>query len=154
MYDTIGMEDVWHTKWWPHRQFTFLCSVSEVNTFNSRARARRLPAESHLTFRRKFTRGMLKNKLDSEGQFPGSCDYTRKRSSGSPVPDHEIFTRPKFTGSWDLTENKWSYVKKKYLKTRCSGCSCNLRSYCSSNKKATLCTKFWGVHKSAQGSTY
>ena len=29
-HDLIGLEDVWHTKWWPHRQFTFLCSVSEV----------------------------------------------------------------------------------------------------------------------------
>ena len=44
-HDPIGLEDVWHTKWWPHCQFTFLCSVSEVNALNSRARFRRLPAE-------------------------------------------------------------------------------------------------------------
>ena len=26
-HDSIGLEDVWHNKWWPHRQFTFLCSI-------------------------------------------------------------------------------------------------------------------------------
>ena len=34
-HDPIGLEDVWATKWWPHRQFTFLCSVAEVNANNS-----------------------------------------------------------------------------------------------------------------------
>ena len=95
----------------------------------------------------KSAREMQKNKLDSEGKCPGSPAHTRRRSSGFPVPDHEICTRPKFTGAWDLTKNKWSYIKTKCLKTRCSGCSCNIRSYCSCNKKATLCTKYWGVHK-------
>ena len=102
----------------------------------------------------KLARGMLKNNLDSEGQCPGSPDHTQRQSSGSPVPNHELCTRPKFTGTWDLTKNKWSYVKTKYLKTLCSGCSCNVRSCCSCNKKANLCTKCWGVHKSAQGNTY
>ena len=111
IHDPIGMEDVWHNKWWPHRQFTFLCSVSEVNALNSRARARRLPAESQLAFRWKLAGGMLKNKLDSEVKYPGSPAHTRRRSSGSPVPDHELCTHPKFTGAWDLKKNKWSYVK-------------------------------------------
>ena len=128
-HDPIGLEDVWHSKWWPHCQFTFLCSVSEVNALNSWAHARRLPVESQLAFRRKLARGVLKNKLDTEGQCPGSPAHTRRRSSGSPVSDHELFTCPNFTTAWDLTKNKLSYVKTKYLKTRCSVCSCNIRSY-------------------------
>ena len=111
---------------------------------NSRAHAKRLPADSQLAFRRKLARGMLQNKLDSEVQCPGSPAHTRKRSSGFPAPAHEFCTCPKFTRAWDLTKNKWSYVNAKYLKTRCSGCSFNVRSYCSRNKKATLCTKCWG----------
>ena len=140
-HDPIGLEDFWHTKWWPRRQFTFLFSVLEVNALNSRARARRLPAESQLAFRRKLARGMLKNKLYSEGQCPGSPDHTRKQSSASPALAHELWTRPKFTGAWYLTTNKWPYVKTKYLKKLCSGCSCYVISYCSCNKKFTLCTK-------------
>ena len=126
---------------------------SEVNALNSRAHARRPPAESQLAFQHKLARGMLQNKLDIEGHFTRSPAYTRKRYSGSPAPAHELWTRPKFTGAWDLTTNYWSFVKTKYLKKRCSSCSCNIRSYCSCNKKATLCIKFSGVHKSAQGST-
>ena len=143
-HDPIGLEDVWHTKWWPYQQFTFLCSVSEVNVLNSQARARRLPAESQMAFRRKLTRGMLYNKVESELHCPGSTAHTQKRYSGSPEPAHELWTLPKFTGAWDLMKNSWSYVKTKYLKTRCYDCSCNVRPYCSCNKKATLCTKCWG----------
>ena len=111
-YYPIGLEDVWHTKWWPHQKFTFLCSVSEVNALNYWVRARRLPAESQLAFRRKLARCMLHNKLDSEGHFPGSPDRTQKRYSGSPAPAHEIWTRPKFTGAWDLmtNPNTWKTV--------------------------------------------
>ena len=107
-HDPIGLEYVWHNKWWPHLQFTFLCSVSEVNALNSWARARRLPAESQLAFRRKLERGMLQNKLDIEGHCTGIPDRTRKRYSGSPALAHELWTRPKFTGAWDLMKNSWS----------------------------------------------
>ncbi len=34
-HDQIGLEDVWATKWWPTRQFMFICSVAEVNAVNS-----------------------------------------------------------------------------------------------------------------------
>ena len=152
-HDTIGLEDVWHTKWLPHQKLTFLCSVSEVNALNSWERARRLPSDSQLAFRRKLARGMLHNKLESEVHCPGSPEHTQKCNSGYPAPAHELWTRPKFTGAWDLTTNSWLYVKTNYLKTGCSGCSYNVKSYCSCNNKDTLCTKCWGVHKSAQGST-
>ena len=88
-------------------------AVSEVNALNSRARVRRLPAESQLEFLRKLARGMIQNKLDSEGHCTGSPAHTRERYSGSPAPAHEIWTRPKFTGAWNLTTNKWLYVKTK-----------------------------------------
>ncbi len=44
----IGLEDVWETQWWPHRQFTFICSVVEVNANNSLARANNANAEDHI----------------------------------------------------------------------------------------------------------
>jgi hypothetical protein len=36
-HDPIGLEETWGTKWWAMQQFTFLCSVAEVNAVNSRA---------------------------------------------------------------------------------------------------------------------
>jgi hypothetical protein len=41
----IGLQDIWATKWWPHRQFTFMCLVAEVNANNSRACALGKPAD-------------------------------------------------------------------------------------------------------------
>ena len=40
-HDPIGLEQVWATKWWPNRQFTFLLSVAEVNAVQARARAKK-----------------------------------------------------------------------------------------------------------------
>ena len=34
-HDPIGLEEVWGTKWWVMHQFTFLCSVAEVNAVQS-----------------------------------------------------------------------------------------------------------------------
>jgi hypothetical protein len=40
-HDPIGLEEVWHTKWWPMRQFRFICSVAEVNETGLRERVNR-----------------------------------------------------------------------------------------------------------------
>ena len=40
-HDPIGLEQVWKTKWWPNRQFTFLCFIAEVNAGQARARAKK-----------------------------------------------------------------------------------------------------------------
>jgi hypothetical protein len=55
----IGLEDVWATKWWPHRQFTFLCSVAEVNRNNTVARANNGPADHQVVFRKKLEKEIL-----------------------------------------------------------------------------------------------
>lgn len=46
-HDPVGLEEVWRTKWWAFWQFTFLCSVAEVNAVNSRARARKVQLLCH-----------------------------------------------------------------------------------------------------------
>ena len=51
-HDPIGLEQVWHTKWWPTRQFTFICSVVEANAVMCRARARKDTPTPQLDFRR------------------------------------------------------------------------------------------------------
>ena len=46
----IGLEEMWRTKWWPNRQFTFILSVVELNCVQARARGRKEPVEPTLTF--------------------------------------------------------------------------------------------------------
>ena len=66
-HDPIGLEQVWHIKWWPKIQFTFICSVSKANTVYSRARGRKAIPEPQLEFRTKFALGTFENNLDDEG---------------------------------------------------------------------------------------
>eukprot|EP00957_Ditylum_brightwellii_P019633 1481292-Ditylum_brightwellii.AAC.1 len=49
-YDPIGLKQVWHTKWWPTRQFTFILLLVESNVVYSRARARNEKPTPQLKF--------------------------------------------------------------------------------------------------------
>ena len=49
-HSPIDLAEIWKTQWWPHRQFTFLLGVVEVNAANSRGRARDEPGGSVLEF--------------------------------------------------------------------------------------------------------
>ncbi|KAL7524687.1 hypothetical protein ACHAXR_004709, partial [Thalassiosira sp. AJA248-18] len=153
-HDPIGLEDVWGTKWWPDRQFTFLCSVAEANACNSRARGRKLPAEPQLTFRRQLAKGMLENQLDGDGNCPNSPVRLRRRARPSLDQQHQLLTRKTFTGSWNSEARTWATVKTAYLKTQCKTCKFECRTYCSCKKEVTMCYKCWGEHKPCRDITY
>ena len=59
-HDTIVLEQVWHKKWWPTQQFTFICSVAEANAVYSRAYERTTIPEPQLEFHKKLALGILK----------------------------------------------------------------------------------------------
>ena len=89
-HDNIGLEQVWHTKWWPTQKFTFICSVDETNAVYSRALGSKAIPEPQLEFHRKSALGLLENKLDDEGvsiNYP-ICHKKRYRWPGSP--GHEL----------------------------------------------------------------
>ena len=150
----IGLEDVWGTKWWPDRQFTFLCSVSEVNACMSRARGRGLPAEETLSFRRQLAKQMLENNISESGLVPCAPVRLRKRYRRSGELEHTLEKRPPFTGIWDSRKNSWGKVRSKYLKTKCSSCKFECRTYCSCNRKVSMCMNCWGDHKRMCNDTY
>ena len=93
----IGIDNFWHTKVWPTRKFTFICSVANSNAVYSRARGRKAIPEPQLEFRRKLVLGMLKN-LDDEGVSIKSTIFRKKRSRGPVSPGHELVSRPTHTG--------------------------------------------------------
>ena len=47
-HDHIGLEQFWHTKWWPTQQFNFICSVAKANAAYSRSRERKAIPEPQL----------------------------------------------------------------------------------------------------------
>jgi hypothetical protein len=145
-HDPIGLEQVWATKWWPNRQFTFLCSIAEVNAGQARARARKLPAEPTLEFRKKLAFKMLTNKLGDDGRVPKSPVRTRRLSNRVHV--HK--KREKFCGVWNLYTRNFRVCKTEYLKRPCSVCRKSTREYCSCTPSQDLCRACFGVHQMEQ----
>jgi hypothetical protein len=64
-HDPIGLEEVWGMKWWPMRQFTFLCLIAEVNAVHSWARARNTILMPQLDFCRVLAQQMMENIIDT-----------------------------------------------------------------------------------------
>ncbi|KAL7467273.1 hypothetical protein ACHAXS_007534 [Conticribra weissflogii] len=145
-HDPIGLEQTWRTKWWPTRQFTFLLAIAEVNAVNSRARARKEPAEPQLKFRRELAEGMINNNLDNAGNVivvPAAMPRQRR----STRANHVLESRPVFRGKWDISKNKWSKAKQKYQKVRCDFCGFKCRTFCTCDKKVTMCVNCFADHK-------
>ena len=106
-HDTIGLEQVWHTKWWPTRQFTFICSVAKANAVYSRVHGRKAILEPQLEFCRKSDLGMFENNLDDEGVIINHPIFHKKRSRGPDISGHELVSRPTNTGMWNTGDNVW-----------------------------------------------
>ena len=96
-HDPIDLKQVWHTKWWPTQQFTFICSVAEANAVYSRACERKAILENQLESRRKLSLVMLETKLDDEGVSISYPICHEKQSRGPGIPGHELVSRPTHT---------------------------------------------------------
>ena len=96
-HDTIGIEQFWHTKWWPTRQFTFICSVVEAYAVYSRARGRKAIPEPQIEFHRKLAQVILENNLDDEGVSINSPICRKKQYTGPGSPGHELVSNPTHT---------------------------------------------------------
>ena len=142
----IGLEDIWATKWWPHRQFTFVCSVAEVNANNSLARANDTTAEHQIVFRKRLAKGMIENTLTSSGGVRHSPIRARKRKSDCNEPGHVLLKKPNYTGKYNPTTKQWATVKTQHLKMKCHGCSREIRTYCACNKASPMCSECFATH--------
>jgi hypothetical protein len=95
-HDPIGLEEVWATKWWPMRQFTFICGVAEVNACYSQARGRCKAPVLQLDFCRKLAQQLLLNTLDVLVAVPVAIVANRRRSNTL----HVLKKRGKNKGAW------------------------------------------------------
>ena len=110
-HDPIGIEQVWHKKWWPTRLFTLIFSVAEANAVYSRARGRKEIPEPQLEFSSKPALGILENNLHDEGVSINSTIFLKKRSIGPGSPGHELVSCPTQTGMWNTGDNGWTKTK-------------------------------------------
>jgi len=152
-HDPIGLEEVWHTKWWPTRQFTFICSVAESNAVHSRARAWRAPPTPQLEFRRSLAIQLMTNTICNDGLIVRHRGMVATRTRAEDEAGHELCTRAPFTGGWNTGINTWAKVTTRYAKLKCAGCNTKIRTFCRCNKKLPMCTECYGMHISQCNST-
>lgn len=142
-HSPIDVAEVWKTQWWPHRQFCFFLTISEVNAANSRGRARGEQAEPVLTFRKKLAIAMLDNTFDDHGRIR-DASYRLLRTRESIVEEHSLETRPNFSGKWE--GRRWATTKQKHQKTQCYTCNKRIRTYCSCNRGLPMCQACHLIH--------
>ena len=152
-HDTIGIGQVWDTKWCPTRKFTFILSVAKANAVYSRAHGRKAILDPQLEFRSKSAMGNMENNLDDEGVSINYPFRLKKRSRGPGKPGHELVSRPNNTGIWNTGDNGWTKTKTEYVKTKCTACKMNIRTNCNCNRKVPMCTQCYGVHISNCSNT-
>ena len=141
-HDPIGLEEVWGTKWWAMRQFTFLCSVAEVNAVQSRARGKNEVAEPQLHFRRELARQMIENTLDD----PPTPEVAPVRHQPRTNADHALKKRAAFEGEWDLDRRKFKQVTTDYVRLKCRECGKGCRTYCLCYPGRPLCVGCFALH--------
>ena len=141
-HDPIGLEEVWATKWWPMRQFTFLCSVAEVNACHSLARGKREQTMPQLEFRRQLAQELLHNTLDVPQVLPQAVVAARRRSNTV----HALKKRSREEGNRNPATRRFRKVDTVYLKLKCHGCGTKIRTYCSCNPSTPMCAVCFGLH--------
>ena len=117
-HDPIGLEEVWHTKWWPMRQFIFICSAAEVNDVQSWARAWGETTMPQLQFCQKLAKQMLTNTISVEVVPEVVCMRTRCQSN----TEHKCLRHGVSDGTWNPFTCRFSETKTDYVRHRCSGC--------------------------------
>ena len=118
-----------------------------MNAINSQARGRNAKAERTLVFRKKLARQMIENKLNDDGIRVNSPVKPKKRDSSVYCDEHQLDTRPTYTGAWDENEKKFRDVGTKYCKTVCATCSRMTRQYCRCNSRVSMCYYCFADHK-------
>ena len=145
-HDPISLDEIWRTKCWEHRQFTFFVRLSEVNANNTKVRACGRPATPQIEFWKQLAQEMLENKCNDDGTTCHSPICPGKWK-GRANEGHELLSRPKFTSYiWDFGQNEFKKVKSEYQKSPCSVCQKLVRTYCTCNKLDALCPVCYGGH--------
>ena len=122
-------------------------SVAEVNCVQARARARKEIPEPMLTFRKNLAMRMLRNKIQSNGLAATSPPRTRERTSSV----HMLRKRKTRERKWNHSTHTFNKVRSDYVRYPCSDCKKLIRTYCSCDPGAPLCSICFGLHAQEHG---
>ncbi len=121
---------------------TLVSNYSGVN-----ARARKEVPEPTLTFRKNLAMRMLRNKIQSNGLAAASPPRVRVHTS----PVHMLRKWKTRDGKWNYSTRKFNKNHSDYVRYPCSDCKKPIRTYCSCNPGAPLCSICFGLHAQEHG---
>ena len=140
-----SIEQIWKTRRWAVRVFSFLLAVSEVNTYlafkffvwNKEEKM------DFMTFRSKLAWSLIRNTYLQSQQSPQNKESKRKRK----VNEHKYTTAPPHAkkyhrGKWELS------AKQRFQQHRCGvkGCTQRTRKYCKCAIGDWLCESHYCEH--------
>ncbi len=124
-------------------QFTFLCSVAEVNEVQSWARAKNKNLSPQQKFCRKLVQQMMENTLNAPPTSEVAPVCIRRVWNAN----HSRMVKKKLNkGSWNPDTRIFKIVNTEYLHLRCQGCQNKCRTYCSCDHLTPLCTGCYALH--------
>ena len=140
-HSPICLEYTWATKYWPHRPFSFLLAISEVNTNLAEAHfVRHAEARPQLQFRKLLAKDLIDNPYLAEEQ---SKLQLRRSKRQCTIHTHSLVSLPpqkKFKGS------KIVRASSKYPQARCSGGHRKVRTYCVCSPGILRCEQCFVLH--------
>ena len=144
-------EAAWGAHRWAIRAFAFLAALAEASAFLAcrcfawGCSGGKQPA-AKLEFRRKLAFSLISNRWRKEAATVATTRVSpRKRAA----LEHRLLACPQFCRKWCVSNNKWDCTAKaKLLQHVCStdGCRRRIRTYCSCNKSAWMCSVCHTIH--------
>ena len=141
-HNPIGLEEVWQMKWRPTCQFTFICSVAEVNEVKSRARAWHHVTTLQLKFHQALANQMLNNLI----HVPVIPELPPMRTRRHRNIEHVLLKRGLWQGSWNSHTRQFWEVNTEYLRLQCSNCGWLTRQYCLCDPTNPRCNACHALH--------
>jgi len=138
-HSPIILEVVWATKWWPHRVFSLLLAIAEVNVMLASVHFGGYSKTSMLRFRKQLSHELIYNTY-----IPQTDEREPRRSPRNELEStHKVRALPrgkKFSNG-QVTDSNMDYSQKK-----CFGCKRKVRTYCQCSVGVSRCDECYGRH--------
>ena len=137
----ICLEHVWATKYWPHRPFSFLLAITEVNVNLAEAFfVRHNAPRPQLEFRKLIAKDLINNEyLRQEMNTQEIRTSKRKRA----MTAHSLLSLPPFK---KFVGTKIKKAKSKYPQPTCTSGHRKVRTYCICSPGILRCDQCFAMH--------
>ena len=158
----LSIEQTWATCHWPHRVFSFLLAITEVNCFKAMhyfvwkpLGTQDAPKDLH-TFRKKLAFQLINNPYIEE-TIAVEKNVNKKRKSRRMIAkqEHCMETAPFF--AQNFVAGKWICTSpSQYAKHRCKtkNCQKRVRTYCACSVGVWMCKDCFGNHCAAEATCF